>query len=177
MNPNLRLGIKQARPKGIIHRNCRWIHFIVCNTGMITLQCPDTMILYSPWGWAVHRAPRLWAWTPWGLAHNEVNIGKPNHKQTNAIVCIRPPETLARAKYDPEEPFEMILGWMPSEIAFFTDCINELNQRQSIVCRNILGSGRIMYVSKSSCVIGGLWSNVLTWSTLMLSARTALVKI
>ena len=39
---------------------------------------------------------------------------------TYATVCAFP-SSFARAKYDPEEPFDIIFGWTPSEIARLTE--------------------------------------------------------
>lgn len=67
------------------------------------------------------------------------------------------PSIFALAKYDPDEPLEIILGCIPSEMASLTASTSLLRS----VRKNVIA----IYTThkwKSSLVMGGLWSNVLT---------------
>ena len=71
------------------------------------------------------------------------------------------PSIFARAKYDPDDPFEIIFGWTPSAMASLTAstslCVHPSDRPHTQPrCR------KTAHMWKSSLRIGALWSSVLT---------------
>jgi hypothetical protein len=85
-------------------------------------------------------------------------MSKNSEQTAYATVCTRP-SIFARAKYEPDDPFVIIFGWMPSVIAIRTDCTILVVPS---VWRQDLEAKKMAYWSKSAWVITALWSSVLT---------------
>ena len=71
--------------------------------------------------------------------------GGPTRKSTgtHATICTRP-STLAREKYEPDEPLVIIFGWMPSAMACLTPSTRLLvwHASQAVVFAGERGLGR-----------------------------------